>query len=62
MLACAVKRDLMGGNLESWVRKFSRANLVPRVDQNIEHSTALFADEMLMALDQRIEMLRASEH
>jgi hypothetical protein len=52
----------MRSNLESCVRKSSGSNLVLRVDQNIEDPAALFTDEMLMALDERIEMLRASQH
>ena len=62
MLAGAIESGLMGGNLESWVRQSSRRNIVLGVDQNIEYPAALFTDEMLMALDERIEMLRASEH
>ena len=52
----------MGGDLESSVRKSSGFNIVFRVDQNIEDTAALLTNEMLMTFDQRIEMLRASEH
>src|SRR4029453_13335543 len=62
MLAGTIESGLMGGNLESSVRQSSRRNIVFGVDQNIEYPAALFTDEMLMALDERIEMLRASEH
>jgi hypothetical protein len=62
MLAGTIESGLMGRNLESSVRQSSRRDIVLRVDQNIEYPTALFTDEMLMALDERIEMLRASEH
>jgi len=60
MLAGAIESGLMGRDLESSVRKSSRPNLVLRVDQDIEYPAALFTDEMLMALDERIEMLRPS--
>lgn len=62
MLAGAIESGLMGGDLESSVRQSSRRNIVFGIDQNIEYPAALFTDEMLMALDERIEMLRASEH
>jgi len=62
MLAGTVESGLMGRNLESSVRQSSRRDIVLGVDQNIEHPAALFADEMLMALDERIEMLRAAKH
>lgn len=62
MLAGAIESGLIGGNFESSVRQSSRRNIVLSVDQNIEYPAALFTDEMLMALDERIEMLRASEH
>ena len=62
MFAGTVESGLMGGDLESPVRQSSRRNVVLRIDQNIEYTAALFTDEMLMALDQRIEMLRASQH
>jgi hypothetical protein len=52
----------MGRDFESPVRKSSRLDLVLRVDQNIIYLAALFADKMLVALDQRVEMLRASQH
>lgn len=62
MLAGAIESGLIGGNFESSVRQSSRRNIVLGVDPNIEYPAALFTDEMLMALDERIEMLRASEH
>jgi len=31
-------------------------------DENVEDTIANFADKMLIALDQRIEMLEAAEH
>ena len=62
MLAGAIESGLMGGNFESSMRQSSRRNIVLSVDQNIEYPAALFTDEMLMTLDERIEMLRASEH
>ncbi len=52
----------MRSNSESCVGKSSWPNLVVRVDQNIEYPAALFTDEMLVALDERIEMLRAPQH
>jgi hypothetical protein len=62
MLAGTIESGLMGRDLESSVRQSSRRNVVLRVDQNIEYPAALFTDEMLMALDQRVEMLRAPQH
>src|SRR5918996_1198417 len=62
VLTRAVEGELMRRNLEPCVRKSSRLNLVLRVHQNVEHLTTFFADEVLVALDQRIEMLRASQH
>src|SRR5580765_3108795 len=62
MFTCTVESGLMGGDLESPVRQSSRRNIILRVDQNIEHPAALFTNEMLMALDERIEMLRAAQH
>ena len=44
------------------MRKPCRRDLVFGVDQNIEHPAALFTDEMLMALDERIETLRPPQH
>ena len=57
-----VEGELMRSNLESRVGKSSWPNLVVRVDQNIEYPAAPFTDEMLVALDERIEMLRAPQH
>jgi hypothetical protein len=62
MFAGAVEGGLMGGDLESPVRQSSRLDLVLRVDQNIVYLPALFADKMLVGLDQRVEMLRAPQH
>jgi hypothetical protein len=52
----------MGGDLESPVRKSSRLDLVLRVDQNVVYLPALFADKMLVALDQGVEMLHPPQH
>lgn len=62
MLEGAVEGELMRSDLKSSVGKSSWPNIVLRVDQNIVHPAALFTDEMLMAFDERIEMLRASQH
>ena len=62
MLAGAIEIGLMGGDFESSVRQSSRRNIVLGLDQNIKYPAALFTDEMLMALDERIEMLRAAQH
>ena len=62
MFAGAVEGGLMGGDLESPVRQSSRLDLVLRVDQNIVYLPALFADKMLVGLDQRVEMLRTPQH
>jgi hypothetical protein len=59
MFAGAVEGGLMGGDLESPVRQSSRLDLVLRVDRI---PAALFADKMLVGLDQRVEMLRAPQH
>ena len=52
----------MRSHLEARVRKPGRRDLVFAVDQNIEHLAALFTDEVLMALDERIETLRTPQH
>ena len=62
MLAGTIESGLMGSDLESAVRKSSWPNIVLGVDQNIEDPAAFFTNEMLVALDQRVEMLRASQH
>jgi len=62
MLTGTIESGLMRSDLEPRVRQSSRRNIVLLVDQNIEHPAALFTDEMLMALDEWIEMLGASEH
>jgi hypothetical protein len=59
MLAGTIEGGLMGRDLKSPARKSIRFNLVLRVHQNIVYLAALFADKMLVALDQRVEMLRA---
>ena len=61
MLASAIKRQLMGGNFETFVRQFGGLELVFRIDDHIEHAVTNFADEVLMPPDERIEMLRAPE-
>ena len=61
-LAGTIESGLMRSDLEPRVRQSSRRNIVLLVDQNIEHAAALITDEMLMALDEWIEMLGASEH
>jgi hypothetical protein len=61
MLASAIKRQLMGGNFESFVRQFGGLELVFRIDDPIEYAVTSLADEMLVPPDQRIEMLRAPE-
>jgi hypothetical protein len=60
--AGTVEGELMRSNLESCVGKSSWPNVVLRVNQNIEYPAALFTDEMLVTLDERIEMLRAPQH
>jgi len=62
MLAGAIKRQLMRSNLEARVRKPGRRDLVFGLYQDIEYLAALFTDEMLMALDERIETLRSPQH
>lgn len=61
MLASAVKRRLMGGDFETFVRQLGRLEIVFRIDDHIEHAVTSFADEVLMPTDERIEMLRAPE-
>src|SRR5262245_66261953 len=53
MFACAVEDGLMGRNLKPSVRESSRLDLVLGVHQNIVYLAALFADKVLVALDQR---------
>jgi len=52
----------MRRDLKPSVREPRRLNLVLRVDQNIVYLAALFADKMLVAFDQRVEVLRAPQH
>jgi hypothetical protein len=49
-------------DFKSPVRKSGRLNLVLRVDQNIVYLAALFTDKMLVSFNQRVEMLRPSQH
>ena len=62
MLASPIESELMRGDLKAGVRKFSRPDFIPSIDQNIKHPAAFLTDEMLMALYQRIEVLRPPDH
>ena len=60
--ADAEERELMRSHFESRVRQLGWFYLFLLIDHDIEYSVAAFANKMLMARDQRIEMLRPAEH
>src|SRR4030095_13211154 len=62
MFAGAVEGKLMGSHLETFVRQFGGLYLFLAIEQDVINAVAAFADEMLMPLHQRIEMLRAPAH
>lgn len=62
VFAQAVKSELVRGYFETFVRQLGRFDLFVTVDQHIENAVATLADEVLMTLNQRIEMLRPAEH
>ena len=52
----------MGGHFESFIGQLDRCYLFVRIDHEIEYPGAALAKEMLVALDQRVELLRAADH
>jgi len=62
MFAGAVEGKLMRGYLEALVRQFDGLDLSLIIDQDIVHAIAALANKMLVALDQRIEVLRTTAH
>ena len=62
VLADTVKGRVVRGDGEARFGKLCQPDLWLVFDQHVEDSIADFADEMLMALYQRIEMLRPAEH
>ena len=52
----------MRSHFESFIGQLDRCYFFLRIDQHIEYPGAALANEMLVALDQRIEMLRAADH
>lgn len=61
MLADTIKRELVGSYFESFVGELDRLDLFLLIDHDIEHAVTALANKMLMARDQRIEMLRPPE-
>ena len=62
MLADTVERELVRGHFESIVGELDRLEFPLLIDHDIEHAVAALANKMLMAREQRIEMLRPPEH
>jgi hypothetical protein len=58
----AVEGKLMRGDFKALVRQFDGRDLSLMIDQDIVHAVALLANKMLVALDQRIEVLRTTAH
>jgi hypothetical protein len=52
----------MGTHFEALAGKLRRVYRTRRFKENIVHPVAIFTDKMLMALKQRIEMLRTTVH
>lgn len=52
----------MRGDLKPLVWQFDGSYLFLVIDQHIINAIAVFANEMLMPFDQRIEMLRTTPH
>jgi hypothetical protein len=58
--AGTVKDELMRGDFKHLVWQFDGPYLFLVIDQHIINAIAVFANEMLMSFDQRIEMLRTT--
>jgi len=61
-LADTVESELVRGYSEAFVGKFGRRELSLVIDLHVEDPIAALADEMLVAPNQWIEMLRSPEH
>jgi hypothetical protein len=61
MLADTVECELMRGHSEAFVRELGRRDLSLTIDHHVENPIAVLTDEMLVARNQRIEMLRSAE-
>jgi len=61
-LADTVESELVRGHSEAFVGEFRRRDLSLMIDHHIENPIAVLTDEMLVAPNQRIEMLRPAEH
>jgi hypothetical protein len=62
VLADTVESELMRGHSEAFVGEFGRRDLSLVIDHHVEDPIAALANEMLVASNQRIEMLRSAEH
>ena len=62
VLADTVESELVRRHSEAFVGEFSRRDLSLVIDHHIKDPIAALADEMLVASNQRIEMLRPAEH
>ena len=62
VLADTVESELVRGHSEAFVMEFGRRDLSLVIDHHVEDPIAALADEMLVASNQRIEMLRPAEH
>jgi hypothetical protein len=61
VLASPVERKLVGGDGESFVRKFRRRDLSLRFDENVIDAVASLADKVLVVLRQRVEVLGTAQ-
>src|ERR671915_142257 len=57
-----IERELVGSYLKALMRQFGGLDLFLIFDPDIVNTIAFFANEMLVALHERIEMLRPSSH
>jgi hypothetical protein len=60
--AGAVKRQLMGRDFEPCVGQFYRFNFSLVIDHHVENPFTILANEVLVPLHQRIEMLGPADH
>ena len=62
VLADTVESELVRGDSKTFVGEFRRRDLSLVIDHHVEDPIAALADEMLVASNQRIEMLCPAEH
>jgi len=62
VLADTVECELVRGHSEAFVGEFGRRDLSLMIDHHVENPIAVLTDEMLVAPNQRIEMLCPAEH